>query len=55
MTIEEDVLEHIRDARTPKAAWDALDAFFSKKNDTGLQLLESDLLSIAQKDMSIAQ
>ncbi|KAH0666163.1 hypothetical protein KY285_027369 [Solanum tuberosum] len=54
-TIEEDVLEHIRDAGTPKEAWDTLVALFSKKNDTRLQLLESELLSIAQNDMSIAQ
>ncbi|KAH0642694.1 hypothetical protein KY289_033668 [Solanum tuberosum] len=54
-TIEEDVLEHIRDAGTPKEAWDTLAALFSKKNDTRLQLLESELLSTAQNDMNIAQ
>ncbi|KAG8364306.1 hypothetical protein BUALT_Bualt19G0115000 [Buddleja alternifolia] len=54
-TIEEDVLEHIRNAETPKEAWDTLATLFSKKNDTRLQLLESTLLSIAQHDMTIAQ
>ncbi|KAJ8767457.1 hypothetical protein K2173_017501 [Erythroxylum novogranatense] len=54
-TIEEDVLEHIRDAKTPKEAWDTFIKLFSKKNDTRLQLLESELLSVAQRDMSIAQ
>ncbi|KAM1328638.1 hypothetical protein ACFX2F_012890 [Malus domestica] len=42
-TIEEEMLEHIRDAKTPK------------KNDTRLQLLENELLSMAQRDMTIAQ
>ncbi|KAH0665503.1 hypothetical protein KY290_027735 [Solanum tuberosum] len=54
-TIEEDVLEHIRDAGTPKEAWDTLVALFSKKKNTRLQLFESELLSIAQNYMSIAQ
>ncbi|KAF3646775.1 tir-nbs resistance protein [Capsicum annuum] len=53
--IEEDMLEHIREAETPKEARDTLAALFSKKNDTLLQLLESELLSIAQNDVSIAQ
>jgi hypothetical protein len=54
-TAEEDVLEHIRDATTPKQAWDTFAKLFSKKNDTRLQLLESELLSIAQSDMTVAQ
>nr|GFD06849.1 uncharacterized protein [Tanacetum cinerariifolium] len=39
-TVEDDVLEHIRDAATPKVAWDTFTELFSKKNDTKLQLLE---------------
>ena len=54
-TTEEDVLEHIRDAETPKDAWDTFAKLFSKKNDTKLQLLESELLSVAQRDMTVAQ
>ncbi|KAK3023347.1 hypothetical protein RJ639_042745, partial [Escallonia herrerae] len=54
-TVEEDVLEHIRDATTPKQAWDTFTKLFLKKNDTRLQLLESKLLSIAQRDMTVAQ
>lgn len=54
-TVEEDVLEHIRDAKTPKEAWDTFAKLFSKKNDTKLQLLESELLSVAQRDMTVAQ
>ncbi|RVX10691.1 Retrovirus-related Pol polyprotein from transposon RE1 [Vitis vinifera] len=54
-TIEEDVLEHIRDAKTPYEAWNTFTKLFSKKNDTRLQLLESKLLSVAQRDLTIAQ
>ncbi|RVW83189.1 Retrovirus-related Pol polyprotein from transposon TNT 1-94 [Vitis vinifera] len=54
-TIEEDVLEHIRDAKTPYEAWNTFTKLFSKKNDTRLQFLESELLSIAQRDLTIAQ
>lgn len=52
-TIEEEILEHIRDAETPKKACDTLTELFSKKNVSKLQLLESELLSIAQHDMLI--
>ena len=54
-TIEEELLEHIRDAKKPKEAWDTFVTLFSKKNDTRLQLLENELLSMVQRDMSIAQ
>ncbi|XP_024019013.1 uncharacterized protein LOC112090908 [Morus notabilis] len=54
-TITEDVLEHIQDAKTPKEAWDTFAALVSKKNDTSLQLLENELLSVAQRDMMVAQ
>ena len=54
-TVEEEMLEHIRDTRTPKEAWDTFVTLFSKRNDTRLQLLESELLSMVQRDMTIAQ
>ncbi|XP_021821223.1 uncharacterized protein LOC110762835, partial [Prunus avium] len=54
-TIEEEMLEHIRKAKTPKEAWDTFATLFSKRNDTRLQLLENELLSVAQRDMTIAQ
>ncbi|KAE8687090.1 Beta-galactosidase 15 [Hibiscus syriacus] len=53
--IEEEMLEHIRDAKTPKEAWDTFVTLFSKRNDTKLQLLENELLSMAQRDMAVAQ
>jgi hypothetical protein len=37
-TIDDDMLKHIRDAKTPKEAWDTFAKLFSKKNDTRLQL-----------------
>ena len=54
-TIEEEMMEHIRNATTPKEAWDSLALRFSKKNDARLQLLENELMSISQKDMTISQ
>ncbi|KAL0352257.1 UNVERIFIED_CONTAM: hypothetical protein Scaly_1614400 [Sesamum calycinum] len=54
-TIEEDVLEHICEMNTPKEAWDTFAKLFSKKNDTKLQLIESELLSAAQRDLTVAQ
>ena len=54
-TVEEDVLEHIRDAKTPNEAWDIFVKLFSKRNDAKLQLLESELLSVSQKDMTVSQ
>jgi len=55
MTVEEDVLEHIRDPKTSKEAWDTFAKLFSKKNHAKLQLLENELLSVAQRNMTIAQ
>ena len=54
-TVEEEMLEHIQKLETPKEAWDTLDTLFSRKNDTRLQLLENELLSVAQRDIPIAQ
>ncbi|KAL4283428.1 hypothetical protein GQ457_16G027420 [Hibiscus cannabinus] len=54
-TIEEDLLEHIRDAETPKAAWENLAKLFSKKNEARLQLLENELAGISKGNLSIAQ
>ncbi|KAE8723067.1 PLAC8 family protein [Hibiscus syriacus] len=54
-TIEEEILEHIRDAKTPKKTWDTFVTLFSKRNDTKLQLLENELLSMAQRDIAVAQ
>ena len=47
-SIEEEMLERIRHVNTPKAAWDTFSTLFSKKNDVRLQLLENELMSMAQ-------
>ena len=49
------MLEHIKHVNTPKAAWDTFSTLFSKKNDVRLQLLENELMSVAQRDMTITQ
>ncbi|KAE8681718.1 hypothetical protein F3Y22_tig00111310pilonHSYRG00060 [Hibiscus syriacus] len=54
-TIEEEILEHIRDAKTPKETWDTFVTLFSKRNDTKLKLLENELLSMAQRDIAVVQ
>ncbi|XP_062080943.1 uncharacterized protein LOC133785746 [Humulus lupulus] len=54
-TVEDEMLEHIRESKTPKEAWDTFTSLFTKKNDVRLQLLENKLLSITQRDMTISQ
>ncbi len=55
ISIEEEMLEHIRSADTPKAAWDTFATLFSKKNNVRIKLLENELMSIAQQNMTITQ
>uniref|UniRef100_A0A2N9HGS9 GAG-pre-integrase domain-containing protein n=1 Tax=Fagus sylvatica TaxID=28930 RepID=A0A2N9HGS9_FAGSY len=54
-SIEEEMLDHIRRVDTPKAAWDTFATLFLKKNNVRLQLLENELMSIAQRNMTITQ
>ncbi|KAJ0601440.1 putative RNA-directed DNA polymerase [Helianthus annuus] len=54
-TVEEDVLDHIQDLEYPKQAWETLETLFSKKDDARLQLLESELMTASQGDLSIPQ
>ena len=54
-TVQKEVLEHIRDADTPKKAWDTLATLFSKTNDARLQFLENELTSITQGTLTISQ
>ncbi|PKI50428.1 hypothetical protein CRG98_029178 [Punica granatum] len=48
VSIEEDMLKHIRYATSPKEAYDILTARFAKKNDMRLQLLENELMGLQQ-------
>ena len=53
-TIEEEMPQHIKNAKTPKEAWDTFATFFfSKKNNTWLQLLENELLLISQRNIIV--
>ena len=54
-TVEDDMLEHIRHTNSSKEVWDTFKVLFSRKNHMRLQLLENELLSIRQPDMSINQ
>lgn len=47
------MLEHISMVETPKVAWDTFASLFSKKNDARLQFLENELMSVAQREMTI--
>lgn len=53
-TIDEE-LEHINDKNTPKEEQDILVTLFSKKNNLRLRLLENELLSITQKELTVGQ
>ena len=53
--IEEDLVEHIRDAETPNEVWETFAKLFSKKNEAWLQLLENELAGISQGTLSIDQ
>ncbi|KAH0722251.1 hypothetical protein KY289_005295 [Solanum tuberosum] len=51
--IEDEFLQRIKNAKTPKEAWDSLATIFTKKNDARLQRLENELLSISQRNITI--
>uniref|UniRef100_A0A803QGF7 Reverse transcriptase Ty1/copia-type domain-containing protein n=1 Tax=Cannabis sativa TaxID=3483 RepID=A0A803QGF7_CANSA len=53
--VEDEILEHIRLAKTPKEAWDTFASLLTKKNGTRLKLLRNELLSIRQHNMAINQ
>ena len=54
-TVEDELLHRIKDAKTPKEAWDTLSRLFSKKNDTQLQMLENKLILIQQNKLMVNQ
>ncbi|KAG5582115.1 hypothetical protein H5410_052742 [Solanum commersonii] len=53
VTIEDEFLQRIKNAKTSKEAWDTLTIIFTKKNNARLQRLENELLSISQRYMTI--
>eukprot|EP00268_Persea_americana_P027732 TRINITY_DN27034_c0_g1_i1.p1 TRINITY_DN27034_c0_g1~~TRINITY_DN27034_c0_g1_i1.p1 ORF type:complete len:166 (+),score=37.69 TRINITY_DN27034_c0_g1_i1:368-865(+) len=54
-TIQKEMLDHIREVKTPKEAWDSFAALFSKTNNARLQMLENEIGSISQGSMTISQ
>ncbi|XP_076936432.1 uncharacterized protein LOC143603536 [Bidens hawaiensis] len=54
-TIEEEILDHFQEQELPKKAWDTINQLFSKKNDARLQMLESELMTTQQGDLTIPQ
>ncbi|KAK3015868.1 hypothetical protein RJ639_006556 [Escallonia herrerae] len=54
-SVEENILKHIKNAKTPKEAWDILVSRYSKKNEMRLQYLENELMGIKQGGMIINQ
>jgi hypothetical protein len=54
-SVQKELLEHIREAKTPKEAWDSFAARFSRANDARLQLLENEIGTLTQGSMPISQ
>ncbi|XP_077251402.1 uncharacterized protein LOC143890562 [Tasmannia lanceolata] len=54
-TIQRDFLDYIRDAKTLKEAWDVFATFFSKTNDTRVQMLENEIGSVSQGNKTIPE
>ncbi|KAF7833216.1 putative mitochondrial protein [Senna tora] len=55
VTVEDDILQHIKEAKTPKEAWDTFTGLYARTNDAKLQHLENELLSISQQNMTIGE
>ncbi|KAF7817945.1 Retrovirus-related Pol polyprotein from transposon TNT 1-94 [Senna tora] len=55
VTVEDDILQHIKEAKTPKEAWDTLTGLYARTNDAKLQHLENELLSLSQQNMTIGE
>ncbi|KAJ4971777.1 hypothetical protein NE237_004876 [Protea cynaroides] len=53
-TTQKELLDYIRDAKSPKEAWDAFATLFSKKNTARLQMLENEIGSINQGNLTIS-
>ena len=55
ISMEDDLLQRIKEAKTLKEAWDTLAGLFTRTNDAKLQQLENELLSISQQDMTMSE
>ncbi|KAI4353045.1 hypothetical protein L6164_002023 [Bauhinia variegata] len=48
VTVEDDLLQHIQDAKTPKEAWKTLTTLFMRTSNARLQQLENELMAVGQ-------
>ncbi|KAF7815252.1 Retrovirus-related Pol polyprotein from transposon TNT 1-94 [Senna tora] len=55
VTVEDNILQHIKEAKMPKEAWDTLTGLYARTNDAKLHHLENELLSISQQNMTIGE
>ncbi|XP_077252459.1 uncharacterized protein LOC143891833 [Tasmannia lanceolata] len=53
-SIQKELIEHIKDAKTPKEAWEALSSLFSQANDARLQFLENEMGSLTQGNLYVS-
>ena len=53
--INKELIDHIRDLGTPKDVWETLEKLFSKKNVAWLKLLENELASSVQGNLTIVE
>ncbi|XP_037494546.1 uncharacterized protein LOC105639080 [Jatropha curcas] len=55
VAVEDEQMQRIKSAKTPKEAWDILKSAFAKKNEAKLQRLENELFSISQQNLTASQ
>ena len=55
ISVKDDLLQRIKEAKTPKEAWDTLIGLFAWTNDAKLQQLKNELLSISQQDLTVSE
>ena len=54
ITIQDNMLYLIKDAKTPKDAWDILAAIFARTNDAQPQQFKNELLSISPQNLMVS-
>ncbi|CAN1155900.1 Retrovirus-related Pol polyprotein from transposon RE1 [Linum perenne] len=52
--VDDSLLPRIKKAKTPAEAWRSLAEVFARTNDVKLQMLENELLSISQREMTVS-
>ena len=54
VVVEDEQMQRIRSAKTPKEVWGILKTAFAKKNEAKLQRLENELFSISQRELTVS-